>query len=179
MLSIIARTSRGRLSNARLCGRGNNAWMRAGMSPGSARDSWFVSNTTLAGASRAACSSRFARSMSSPSSASHARIVSLRSHSPVTLCRNRKRPSTPSSCEKFASRAAPVRTGRVISSPTRPQVPQETYAEFRVDSGAPTIAEAVSWEPTAMTGSGLPIRAARLGLRTPILAPGSISGGRI
>ena len=58
------------------------------------------------------------------SSASHERIVSLSSHSPMTLCKNRTRPSTPPSFVKLASRLASVMTGCSSSSPTSPQVPQ-------------------------------------------------------
>ena len=53
---------------------------------------------------------------------------------------------------KFAARPAPVTTGASSSTPTSPQVPQETYAASGSVIGTPTTAEAVSCEPTATTG---------------------------
>ena len=74
--------------------------------------------TSAAAASRAPRSSR-----------PHARRVSLSSQVPITLVRNRIVPSTPPSLVKLAARAASVSTGASSSSPTRPQVPREMYAD--------------------------------------------------
>ena len=93
------------------------------------------------------------------------RSVSESSQVPITLVRNRIRPSTPPSLVKFAARASSVSTGWSSSTPTSPQVPHEMYAASGSVSGTPTTAEAVSCEPTATTG-----RAAR---GSPMTVPGS------
>ena len=83
-----------------------------------------MSNTVVGGGHAAACSSSSARSMRVPSR-SQCRIDSLSSHRPMTLRRNRIRPSAPTSLVKLADLAASVTTGWVSSTPTSPQVPQE------------------------------------------------------
>ena len=81
------------------------------------------------------------------------RRVSLSSQVPITLVRNRIVPSTPPSLVKLASRASSVSTGASSSRPASAQVPRETYAASSVCMGTPTTADAVSWEPTATTGT--------------------------
>ena len=91
-------------------------------------------------------------------------------------------PSTPVSLVKFAARLASVSTGWSSSTPTRDQVPQEMYAKSRPRAGTATTADAVSCEPTAITGSGPPGRpgpspaspgsAASSGRRVPITRAG-------
>ena len=96
-------------------------------------------------------------------------------------------PSTPVSLVKFAVRLASVSTGWSSSTPTRDQVPQEMYAKSRPRAGTATTADAVSCEPTAITGSGPPGRpgpspvspgsAATSGRRVPMTLPGWRSAG--
>lgn len=64
--------------------------------------------------------------------------------------------------------ASSVNTGWVSSRPTRDHVPEETYAAVPASSiGVPTTADAVSCDPTAITGvdrstTGVPRSAASL-----------------
>ncbi len=179
MLSTMLRANAARLVGTEAPSAWISAAMRAGMSPGALSEGSFASNSGTPSETAAAAASSSARSIDAPSSPSHARTLSLSSHRPVTLCRKRYRPSTPSSWVKFASRAASVSTGSVSSSPTRPHVPHEMYAAEGDVIGTATTAEAVSCEPTAITGRSAPIRAARSGRSDPITAPGSMSGGRM
>src|SRR4051812_27034872 len=88
-------------------------------------------------------------------------------------------PSTPRSLGKFAVRLASVRTGWESSTPTRDQVPEETYAKFFSLAGTAATAEAVSCEPTATTfvAAGRPVRSAMAGSSVPTVSPGCTSGG--
>ena len=81
---------------------------------------------------------------------------------------------------KLAARLASVITGSSSSSPTRDQVPDDTYAMSRSAAGTATTAEAVSWEPTATTEvvAGSPVRSATPPVITPTVSPGSIKGGK-
>jgi hypothetical protein len=82
---------------------------------------------------------------------------------------------------KSASRAASVSTGSSSSRPTSDQVPEETYADGSSPLGTATTADAVSWDPTATTGtsSPRPTACATSGSKVPITDPGDRSGGRI
>ncbi len=67
--------------------------------------------------------------------------------------------------------------GASISTPRSDQVPQLKYALELFFNGVPTIAEAVSWEATAIIGildnpSSLPISS----LKYPYISPGFIMG---
>ena len=104
----------------------------------------FVSNTAT-GPPMLAASPRIWGSSTLAPCAAHAFMHSVSSHSPMTLRRKRVRPSTPPSFVKPASRAAPVSTGDSISTPTRPQVPQETNTAPRSEMGVPTIADAYKY----------------------------------
>ena len=99
----------------------------------------------------------------------------------MTLWRNRTRPSTPPSLVKLASLLASVRTGRSSSRPTSPQVPQEIQAAWLVVMGTATTADAVSCDPTAVTGvwAESPVSAATAGSRVPSTVPGFTSGGKM
>ena len=90
-------------------------------------------------------------------------------------------PSTPPSFVKSARRASSVRTGSSSSSPTSDHVPEEMYAEGSPSAGTATTAEAVSCEPTAITGtsSGRSTAEATSGSSVPIRSPAERSGGRI
>ena len=80
---------------------------------------------------------------------------------------------------KFAARLSALSTGSSSSSPTSDQVPDDTYAKSRSSAGTPTTADAVSWEPTAITrtSGASPVRAATSDRSVPTTSPGSISGG--
>ena len=96
------------------------------------------------------------RSTLAPSS-SHCRIDSLTSHIPATFFRKRTVPSTPPSFVNPASSARwSVPTGASSSSPISDQVPEEMKATGSARPprpGTASTAEAVSWEPTAITGT--------------------------
>ena len=72
---------------------------------------------------------------------------------PITLVRKRIRPSTPPSLVKFAARAASVSDRALELDPDqRPTSRRRCTPRRRSVIGTPTTAEAVSCEPTAMTG---------------------------
>ncbi len=81
-------------------------------------------------------------------------------------------PSTPSSLVKLSARLASVSTGASSSRPTSDQVPLEMYAKLSLVVGTVTTADAVSWPPTEMSGTGRDRR--RAGAPT---VPGSTSDG--
>ncbi|CAM5435309.1 hypothetical protein SANTM175S_10631 [Streptomyces antimycoticus] len=89
-------------------------------------------------------------------------------------------PSTPSSLVKLAARLASVSTGASSSSPARDHVPVAMYAKSGVVAGTPTTADAVSCEPTAVTGTGVarPVSARTSGRRVPAGSPGWRRGGK-
>ena len=60
-------------------------------------------------------------------------------------------PATPPSLVRLAARVTPETIGAATSSPISDQVPDERNAVHRSASGAPTTADAVSWEPGATT----------------------------
>ncbi len=148
------------------------------MSPGAARRGSSASKSGTSPVTAAAASSSSGSATGEPSSSSHARTVSLSSHRPVTLWRKRTRPSTPPSFVKFAARAASLSTGASSSRPTRPHVPQEMYAASGELRGTAATAEAVSCEPTAITGSAAPTCVAATPETSPMRVPGSTIAGR-
>jgi hypothetical protein len=77
---------------------------------------------------------------------------------------------------KLAARLASVSTGASSSSPTSDQVPDEMNAKSVPLAGTATTAEAVSWEPTVITGT---LPASSPGVESPRIVPGSTSGGRM
>ena len=103
----------------------------------------------------------------------------MTSHIPATFFRKRVVPSTPPSLVNPASSAAGEPTGESSSSPISDQVPEEMYARGWVScsAGTASTAEAVSWEPTAITGtSPIPSSAASWGSTVPRRSPGESSG---
>ncbi|GAA3095408.1 hypothetical protein GCM10020001_009310 [Nonomuraea salmonea] len=70
-------------------------------------------------------------------------------------------------------------TGPGSSTPASDQVPQETYAKAGPAAGTAATADAVSCEPTALTGADQPISAATSRRSPPTASPGSRSGGRM
>ena len=143
------------------------------MSPGGRNRGSCTSKTGTGAVTAAASASSVASGADCPVR-SQPRIVSLSSHSPITLVRKRTRPSTPPSLVKLASRAASVSTGAGSSTPTRPHVPQEMYAAWSLAIGTPTTADAVSWEPTVVTvRPGAPRWRPRLDSTGPTTVPGS------
>ena len=90
-------------------------------------------------------------------------------------------PSTPPSFVKPATRPASSSRGSVSSTPTSDHVPLETYANDEVSAGTATTADAVSCEPTSVTGvwAGRPVAAATSGRSVPRVVPGSAIGARI
>ncbi len=123
---------------------------RAGMSPGASRSGESMSTTGRKAGAWAAWSSRAVRSTADPTP-DQVRQTSESTQSPITLRKKRIVPSTPASLVKFACRAASLSTGASSSRPTNDQVPDETYAASSRSSGTATTAEAVSWDPTAVT----------------------------
>ena len=83
----------------------NQAAMRAGMSPGARNRGSSASNTRHGARDGRRLRQQRRRGRCVSPSRSHSRTDSLSSHSPMTLCRKRTRPSTPPSLVKFASAA--------------------------------------------------------------------------
>src|SRR3569833_4507884 len=88
-------------------------------------------------------------------------------------------PSTPTSLVNPAARLSAVSTGAVSSTPASDHVPQETYPNSSSAAGTAKTADAVSCEPTAVTGSdgGSPAGAATSARSEPAGEPGGRSGG--
>ncbi|MEG8035555.1 hypothetical protein QP157_09540 [Sphingomonas sp. LR61] len=175
--SRIERTNSARDAGALSPWSPHQAAMRAGMSPGAVNDSSAGSKTGTGAVTAAAEASRASRSMLAPSR-SQVRTLSDSNHSPDTFFRNRTRPSTPPSLVQFASRAASDRTGASSSTPTSDQVPEEMYAKSGSVAGTATTAEAVSCEPTSVTGACPPTASATDGSSGPSRSPGSRRVGR-
>lgn len=87
-------------------------------------------------------------------------------------------PSRPSSLVKLAARLSSVRTGAVSSRPASDQVPVQMYANRSPAAGTAATAEAVSCEPTAVTGTGpaSPVSSSTSGRNRPAGSPGWRSG---
>ena len=136
--------------------------MRAGMSPGGRKRGSSASNTVGSAVigtrpREAAPRGRLARRLA-PTAAS----ISLSSHRPITLVRNRMRPSTPPSLVKFAVPGL-VGEDRALELDARPAPRCRRRCRPRRPAaiGTATTAEAVSCEPTAVTvRPGTPIRCA-------------------
>ena len=148
------------------------------MSTGASKLGSLMSITLRRGVTAAAATSTLDRSVCDTPRSVHVLMDSVRTHRPVTFLRNRIVPSTPPSLVKSANRAASVSTGASSSSPTNDQVPEEMYADASPLAGAPT-AEAVSWDPTAITGPPMPREAPMSGSNGPTRSPAERSGGRI
>src|SRR4051812_49967408 len=88
-------------------------------------------------------------------------------------------PSTPTSLVNPAVRLSSVSTGAVSSTPASDHVPHETYPKRSSAAGTANTAEAVSCEPTAVTGTeaGSPVSAATSARSVPTEEPGRRSGG--
>ena len=173
MLSTMLRTTPGRESGAATPWSRHQAAMRDCMSPGGRNRGSCTSKSTWS-STAAACASNVSRSASP-----QVRNVSDSSQVPITLVRKRVRPSTPASLVKFAARLSGVTTGHASSTPTRPQVPQEMYAESGSVIGTPTTADAVSWDPTVCTGTVAPTTSATCADTVPSNVPGSTSSGKM
>ena len=88
-------------------------------------------------------------------------------------------PPTPPSLVRLAASVTSETTGAATSSPISDHVPDERYAVVGPASGAPTTADAVSWEPGATTRAPRrPVSAARSERRSPSTVPGCTISGR-
>ncbi len=92
--------------------------------------------------------------------------------------RYRTVPSSPSSLVKLAARLSSVSTGAPSSSPASDQVPVQMYANRSPSAGTAATAEAVSCDPTAVTGTGplSPVSSSTSPRSTPAESPGCRSG---
>ena len=111
-----------------------------------------VSKTATGPATSAAAREQRARSTGSPRVPVPDRLAEQ--PQPITLCRKRTR-AVDAALVGEVRRPARPRSGpaRRSSRPTSAQVPQEMYAAPSAVSGTPTTADAVSWEPTVVTGT--------------------------
>ena len=151
---------------------------RAGMSPGRRKRSSSGSMKAVkAGAASASAASVLVRG--SVAAGHRARRLSWTSQSPITLRSRRIVPATPPSLVRLAARVTSDTTGAATSSPISDHVPDERNAVVGPASGAPTTADAVSWEPGATTRApARPVSAATSGRRAPSTVPGCTISGR-
>ena len=86
--------------------------------------------------------------------------------------------STPPSLVNSYAKLLSLTMALGISTPIRLHVPEDRYAQLSPVPGTPSTAEAVSCEPTAMTGIfAQPISLATSSVNSPITVPGmTISG---
>ena len=128
--------------------------------PGGRNRGSSTSKTATGPATAAASASRVGRSAWQPSRTPSPRSDSLSSHSPITLCRKRTVPSTPPSLVKSAAPACLGQHRRLELEPDqRPGAAGDVRRARSPRIGTPTTAEAVSCEPTAVTGTaGAPTR---------------------
>ena len=95
----------------------------------------------------------------------------------MTLRRKRIRSSTPPSLVKFAARLSSVTMAWSSSTPTSDHVPQATYANGASPAGTPTIADAVSCDPTRVrsVSPDAPVSARMSSRSGPMTSPGAPS----
>ncbi len=155
-----------------------NARTWAGRSPGRRKRS---SSGSMKAVNAGAASARAASSSyvgASPAGQS-ARRHSCTSQSPMTLRSRRIVPATPPSFVRLAARVTPDTTGAATSSPISDHVPDDRNAVRGPASGAPTTADAVSWDPGATTRApARPVSAATSGRSEPSTVPGCTISGR-
>ena len=124
-----------RTSASRVVGAAAGRWprhaasIRPGMSPGGRNVGSFGSMVGPPAARAAAPARRASRSDGSPASA-QVRSDSWRSHRPMTLRRNRTRPSTPRSLVKLARRLSSVRIGCLEFDADEPPRPARDVGEL-------------------------------------------------